>query len=381
MKYLNASDYTSRARQFMAKHPVQYYVFNQVTFWILANIFLILITYIFHLAVFDSLRMSSNMSIWPLIVIAVISGLLYGSAIGLIEYFFDRQFFKNKPLGRIILVKAILSLIVLIITFTLLRFVLYDAILSIAFMKKTQVLSDQAWLYVFYMVLIYSLVMTLVISFISQVNKKFGPGVLVPLLLGKYRTPREEERIFMFMDLRSSTTIAEALGHFRYSGFIRDSFADINHILSAYNAEIYQYVGDEIVLSWRVPDGLKDLLCVKFFFACERQFGKRSVHYIKNYGFIPEFKASLHMGKVTAVEIGEVKRDIAYHGDTLNTASRIQDKCNEYGQKLMVSEYFLNESRIGDHYEAERLGEILLKGKTAPVGIVGIGDLKTQQAV
>lgn len=94
--------------------------------------------------------------------------------------------------------------------------------------------------------------MGLVISFISQMNKKFGPGVLIPLLLGKYRHPQEEERIFMFMDLESSTSHAENLGHIKYSALIRDSFLDISRALSKNRAEVYQYVGDEIVVSWLV---------------------------------------------------------------------------------------------------------------------------------
>ena len=107
--------------------------------------------------------------------------------------------------------------------------------------------------------------MTLVISFINQVNKKYGPGVLVPLLLGKYRNPQEEERIFMFMDLKSSTTVAEELGHLKYSSFIRDCFMDINQVLLPFNAQVYQYVGDEIVVTWTVSDGLKDIFLYQVF--------------------------------------------------------------------------------------------------------------------
>ncbi len=93
--------------------------------------------------------------------------------------------------------------------------------------------------------------MMLVINFIIQVNKKFGPGVLVPLLLGQYRNPKEEERAFLFMTLHSSTRIAESLGHFRYSSFIRDCFIDINKVMTnVHDAEVYQYVDDEIVISW-----------------------------------------------------------------------------------------------------------------------------------
>ncbi len=70
----------------------------------------------------------------------------------------------------------------------------------------------------------------------------------------------------MFMDLKSSTSIAEKLGHIKYSSFIRDSFMDINYQLGAFNARVYQYVGDEIVLIWSFKENFKDLQCLDFFF-------------------------------------------------------------------------------------------------------------------
>ncbi len=72
------------------------------------------------------------------------------------------------------------------------------------------------------------------------------------------------------------------------------------------------------------------------------------------------------MGKVTAVEIGEIKRDIAYHGDTLNTAARIQSMCNDYQKKFLVSDYFLERSGLDNHFKIEALGMTILKGKTTP---------------
>ena len=49
-----------------------------------------------------------------------------------------------------------------------------------------------------------------------QVNDKYGPGVLKHVLIGKYFKPYREERIFMFIDLRNSTFIAERLGERAY---------------------------------------------------------------------------------------------------------------------------------------------------------------------
>jgi len=38
----------------------------------------------------------------------------------------------------------------------------------------------------------------------------------------------------------------------------------------------------------------------------------------------------LHLSIITAVEVGEIKREIAYHGDTINTAARTQRMCNQF---------------------------------------------------
>ena len=54
----------------------------------------------------------------------------------------------------------------------------------------------------------------------------------------------------MFIDLKDSTPIAEKLGHKDYFRFIRDFIYFISIALIEYNGRIYQYVGDEIVVSW-----------------------------------------------------------------------------------------------------------------------------------
>ena len=150
---------------------------------------------------------------------------------------------------------------------------------------------------------------------------------------------------------------------------------DINSVLSPYNAQIYQYAGDEIVLTWTIEEGLQNFSCIQFFFACEERFNKRSLYYEKKYGQMPEFKAGLHKGKVTAVEVGDIKRDIAYHGDTINTAARIQSVCNQYNKRLLVSASAWEQSGLEKSYQVELIGLVPLKGKSNPVEIASVSRL------
>jgi adenylate cyclase len=78
------------------------------------------------------------------------------------------------------------------------------------------------------------------------------------------------------------------------------------------------------------------------------------------------------MGKVTAVEVGEIKRDIAYHGDTLNTTARIQSICNENNKYFLTSGYVLENSDVEKYYNTESLGMMVLKGKKQAIEIISI---------
>jgi len=86
-------------------------------------------------------------------------------------------------------------------------------------------------------------VITLFTLFLLQVNDKFGPGILLKFIRGRYHHAKEEERIFMFLDMRSSTTIAEKIGNEKYFNLLNDMFSDITTTIINNNGEIYQYVG------------------------------------------------------------------------------------------------------------------------------------------
>lgn len=364
--------YTTLAHRYTAKFPVLTYVGTQVNFWIMANILLVVVMRLFGLVIGEAFKIPMPGNLKSLLAVAIVMGLLYGIGLGITGYYLDRYIFRKLSLGKVLMFKTLVSIGFFVLLFLLFRFVLFNFFISPALEMEGVRLNNKAWDYLFGLLLIYYFCMTLVISFINQVNQKYGPGVLLPLILGQYRQPREEERIFMFMDLKSSTFTAEKLGHLEYSSFIRDCFDDINEVLFPFRAQVYQYVGDEIVVMWPMGEGLNNLFCIQFYFAVVKQFHLKSDYYQNRYGLLPVFKAGMHMGKVTAVEIGEVKKDIAYHGDTLNTAARIQSICNEYHSNFLVSEYLVANLKEQKEFTFHPLGRILLRGKSDKVGIVSV---------
>lgn len=97
----------------------------------------------------------------------------------------------------------------------------------------------------------------IVVVGLAQINNLHKKGELLNYVLGRYHRPREVDRIFCFIDLKNSTSIAEKLGHLKFALFLRDYYSDISEPLRKTAAQIYQYVGDGIVLSWSFPEGLK----------------------------------------------------------------------------------------------------------------------------
>lgn len=178
----------------------------------------------------------------------------------------------------------------------------------------------------------------------------------------------------MFLDLKSSTTIAEIIGHLQYSQLLQDCFTDLS-IVRDFKAEIYQYVGDEVVLSWPVSKGLENLNCVKTYFMFQGLLEKRSDFYKKKYGLVPFFKAGLNVGEVTVAEVGQIKRDIAFHGDTLNTAARIQGMCNNYNKVLLLSQALQELINNNEEVRINPVGEVEVRGKVQPVKIYSIDGI------
>ncbi len=297
-------------------------------------------------------------------------GFIFGSLFAIIHHLSELPLIRRLSFGRVILIKSVLYVIGLGLASLLLAglWILLGSLENgnltevIAFIKSKAIISR----------LVYMIFFILLTNFILEINKKFGYGNLWKTVIGKYHKPRVENRVFMFLDLKGSTTIAEELGHELYSNLIQNCFYDLTDVVIKYNAQIYQYVGDEVILTWPINDGLKKLNCINFFFAYQEKLLSRKEYYNKKFGLLPEFKAGLEMGNVTVAEIGEIKREIAYHGDVLNTAARIEGKCNEYGKSVLVSENIAIAVEKISNVKLDIIGDIQLKGKEKFVKIYAV---------
>ena len=138
------------------------------------------------------------------------------------------------------------------------------------------------------------------------------------------------------------------------------------------SAEIYQYVGDEVILTWPLDVGIRDANCIRVFVEILAQMHSRREDYLREYGHVPEFKAGMHFGDVIVAEIGDIKKEISYYGDVLNTAARIQAKCNELGHRLIATQELVTSLELPGFVKPEVLGEVALRGKSEATVLVGL---------
>jgi adenylate cyclase len=288
-----------------------------------------------------------------------------------VEIGFERQKFRRMSYGRLILTKSVVYFLILSLTFA--------GMTITDFVVITGGFDFGKWFEVFLGVrltipLLYMSVITVLIIFIRQISSKFGPGNLWKMITGKFHHPREEDRIFMCLDLKSSTTIAEKLGHIKYSQMIQDCFNDLP-IVEKNDAEVYQYVGDEVVLSWPVVKGIQNSNCIKAYFNYVNYLQFRKEYYQELYGLQPEFKAGVNLGKVTVAEVGAIKKEIAFHGDTLNTTARIQGMCNQMQKRLLISESLKDKLEASGEYIVAPMGVMHLRGREKEIGIFSVEEI------
>ena len=300
-----------------------------------------------------------------------LEGLLVGVAVGITLAALEEsgivEFTRSMSFTRSVVVKSILYLAVLAIPVLIAGFI--GGLLQGSTIQEFVDWIASADVPVTLMI-IYPI--HLVVSFARHLNRLLGPRTLLRYLLGTYHRPRVEQRVFMFLDMKSSTMLAEKLGGERYFSLLNTFFRDSSEAILEREAEIYQYVGDELVLTWPVEVGLRDGNCVRVFFEILAEVQRRRDYYLSEFDHVPEFKAGLHFGEVITAEVGDLKKEIVYNGDVLNTTARIESLCNGYGQQLIASEILVSHLELPGFIDPKPLGPVVLRGKAEAIPLVAL---------
>ena len=294
----------------------------------------------------------------PFVPGVFVVGFAAGFSVGMAELFVLKNWLKGLPFLAHLAAKSLAIVAVIYLAFAVLN-VLDVVIDGISWGAYAEAIVDVQTL----VAMVEGFFVIAFLLFFVHLDRLLGPGVLLGYVSGRYHHPRRESRIFMFLDLKGSTTLADEMEADRYFAFLHQYFAEMSEPILETNAEIYQYVGDEVVLSWKMERGLEEASCIRVFFLIEEQIRAHRERFLREYGVVPEFKAAVHAGEVITAQIGELKSEIVYNGDVLNTTARMEALCNELGRRLLVSGQVIEKLALGPEYEAEALGAVPLRGK------------------
>ena len=302
-----------------------------------------------------------------------------GILMGTVETLYLNKLFIHRPFLQKIIFKTIayvLSIFVLLISVS----ILMNSLQTERPVYHPLVL-ESAWAFindfVFWSIVIYSGVIVTFTLFISEVSSYLGEGVYNNFFTGKYHHPKEEKRIFMFLDMKSSTTIAEQLGHVTYFKLLNQYYRDLSNAIIETSGEVYQYAGDEIIVSWSLKKGTQNRNSVACFFKIKSIFEQRGPIYKKKYGLVPQFKAGFHCGTVTTGEIGTLKKEIFFTGDVLNTTARIQASCNAYNTDLLLSETLVDHLGLKKTPTLTAFKNKELRGRKEKINLYSIDALES----
>jgi class 3 adenylate cyclase len=140
-------------------------------------------------------------------------------------------------------------------------------------------------------------------------------------------------------------------------------FFDISEPILEWGGEVHRYVGDQVVVTWPLAEGVDEARYVNCYFAILDSVRAKARTYARDFGTVPQFRAGLHGGPVVASQCGDTKKEIVYFGDTVNTAARIEAACREFDRPFLVSGELMARLALPAGLAAESVGHVRLRGR------------------
>jgi adenylate cyclase len=227
--------------------------------------------------------------------------------------------------------------------------------------------------------LVFSIAMAVLANVVFEMGGLLGYGTLKGLLTGRYVQPKREQRVFLLIDMKDSTGVAERLGPIRFHELLNEFFRDVSDAALETRAEIHKYVGDEAILTWTAGKALANGDCLACPFIARDVIAGNGERYRRRFGVVPGFRASLHCGEIVAGEIGDARREIAYVGDTLNVAARLLEAAKTRGRDILVSADLLKSVALPSDLVAEPLPTLDVRGRAQPLEIFALARVGQDQ--
>lgn len=286
----------------------------------------------------------------------ILSGALVGGLIGLAEPFLSLHFRRHSLLYHVLVMSVVWSI-----------FIIIALIIAHGIMLKNGVL---AWILSPALIIhyIYGLVVAFILNLVLRFAYFLGPTNVKALFLGRYISPREEHKIFVFFDLVDSTSIIESIGDSKGQSFISWFLYDVSRLVRMHGGEVQRYVGDEVLATWPLSNGIQPIL--EFLRSVQIHSEDNKQEYIEKFGLYPKYRVGINGGSVIAIEVGEQRRSVEYFGAAVNTAARLESLAKTLDVSNLISAELLGNLKCSTDLKLIDYGEHHLRGLQQPLKVL-----------
>ena len=224
----------------------------------------------------------------------------------------------------------------------------------------------------FWVNIIFAVVFVILANLIVGIANIIGPRALLNFVTGRYHAPIEENRFVLFVDIAGSTGLAERLGGVGIHRLLDRTFRLLTLAVVDYRGEVLNYVGDEVIVTWREDRGAIECRPLRCFMAMRDELARASNQMEREFGVVPRIRGSLHFGPVIIGEIGDVKRAIVFNGDVMNTAARLEELSRNVDGGFLASRAAMERFNSPPPFAVHDLGRLPIRGRIDGIDVVGI---------
>lgn len=232
------------------------------------------------------------------------------------------------------------------------------------------------------------------VSSVSNYLKERKQKLIIKAMFSQYLNPKlvdelvvhpeklklggiRKEMSVLFSDLANFTTISEKIDPETLVELLNHYFDEMTEIIFETNGTLDKFEGDAIMAFWNAPlddpeHHFNSALCA---LKMKKKVNELKLDWKAIIGQEFSIRIGINSGEMIVGNMGGKKKfDYTVMGDNVNLASRLEGINKIYGTDIVISESIYN--KIKDRVIARELDLILVKGKTIPVRIFELIDLK-----
>ena len=184
----------------------------------------------------------------------------------------------------------------------------------------------------------------------------------------------------LFSDVRSFTTITEALGAQGTVALLNEYFEIMVDCITSEGGMLDKFIGDAIMAAFGIPmahdddedRGLRAAISMMTRLQDWNKEREARGEMTIDHGM------GLNTDSIVSGNIGSPKRmDYTMIGDGVNLAARLESACKQYHAHILISEFTYR--KLKGTYRIRDIDDVIVKGKTEPVGVYEVLDYHSDE--